>query len=331
MQELLQYRLTDSENGIPWFLVALGAYQDAQVSGVVASYHYWQYDTARRKDRPWIELLPVENIRFDPAANWLDTVNSSPYVIRVVPMYMKDVLARMTKQQWDSTRLTRQGRARTDQMDQAGAITEYSIVWCHQNVVEWNGQDYVYWTGGDQYLLSHPEPLETQFRHGRRPFVLGYSAIETHKQYPGGLPRQSRDIQAEINEIANSRIDNVKFVLAKRYFVRRGRQVDLRSLMANVPGSATMMTDPEKDVISHQFSDVTQSSYQEQDRLNLDFDDISGTFSGSSIASNRKLNETVGGMNSLAPMRCGHGWRHGPSRRCGKPCGWSRSTRPTKT
>lgn len=322
MQQLLQYRLTTPDAGIPWFLVAMGAYQDAQVAGVALSYHYWQYDRLRNIDRPWVELLPVENFRFDPAASWLDVVNTTPYCIRMVPMYVKDVLARMTlvdpvtqqpkwkrvdaskllsltKQQWDSTRLARQGKGRTDQMDNPKGINEYSIVWCHQNVVEWNGIDYVYWTGGTEFVLSDPRPLQESFAHGRRPFVMGFSSVETHKPYPSGPVRQSKDVQAEINDLANARIDNVKFILSKRYFVRRGRQVDLRSLMSNVPGSATMMTDPEKDVIPQDFNDVTASSYQEQDRLNLDFDDVTGTFSGSSVASNRRLNETVGGMNIL--------------------------------
>jgi hypothetical protein len=75
--------------------------------------------------------------------------------------------------------------------------------------------------------------------------------------------------------------------------------VDIRSLTRNVSGSVTMMTDPEKDVIVQNTPDVTSSSYQEQDRLNLDFDDIAGAFSQSSVQSNRKLNETVGGMNLL--------------------------------
>jgi len=45
--------------------------------------------------------------------------------------------------------------------------------------------------------------------------------------------------------------------------------------------------------------DVTVRSQAEQDRLNLDFDDVAGAFSGSSVQSNRNLNETVGGMNIL--------------------------------
>ena len=54
-----------------------------------------------------------------------------------------------------------------------------------------------------------------------------------------------------------------------------------------------------KDVRIVDTPDVTGLSYQEQDRINLAFDDIAGTFSGSSVQSNRKLNETVGGMNLI--------------------------------
>ena len=59
------------------------------------------------------------------------------------------------------------------------------------------------------------------------------------------------------------------------------------------------MNDPEKDVRVISTPDVTGSSFQEQDRFNLDFDEVAGTFSTSSVASNRQLNETVGGMNLL--------------------------------
>jgi hypothetical protein len=34
-------------------------------------------------------------MRFDPGANWMDPVNTSPYFIELIPMYVKDVQARM--------------------------------------------------------------------------------------------------------------------------------------------------------------------------------------------------------------------------------------------
>jgi len=104
--------------------------------------------------------------------------------------------------------------------------------------------------------------------------------------------------QREINEVANQRLDNVKLVLNKRWLARRGSNVDLQSITRNVAGSVTL-ADNLDDVRPVEFNDVTGSSYQEQDRLNVDFDELVGTFSASTIQTNRRMNETVGGMAML--------------------------------
>lgn len=317
-QALMNHRLKKS---IPWFLTCIGAYQDAQTVGVCISYNHWIYDPKKKVDKPVIELQPVENIRIDPGANWTDPINSSPYVIRMIPMYVKDVKARMkapdpktNQPRWkehddaailkavqgysDSTRITRE-RGRTDSKDQASTITDFSIVWVHQNIIEVDGVDMLWYTLGTTALLSDPVTLESVYWHGVRPFTMGMCVIETHKVYPDSPVTITKDIQAEINEVTNQRIDNVKFAMNKRYFVKRNKQVDIRSLVRNVPSSVTMMDDPEKDVMVQDTPDVTSSSYQEQDRLNLDFDDVAGAFSPSSIQANRRLNETVGGMTMI--------------------------------
>lgn len=318
LKALVQYRLTHS---IPWFQLVMGAYQDSMTVGVVASCQFWQYDEVKKIDRPCVKLLPVENLRFDPAAAWDDVIGTSPYVIELMPMYVKDVRARMQpdpktgEAKWrnlsdaqlqsgmrnlaDSTRLVRE-HGRTDSKDQPTEITAYSLVWVHRNIVEEDGQDWVFYTLGTEHLLSRPQKLSEVYWHGRRPYVLGYSIIETHKPYPGGIPHLTRDQQAEANEIANQRLDNVKFAMNKRYFVKRNKQVDLRSLTRNVPGSVTLMNDPREDVMVQETPDVTSSAYAEQDRINLDFDDLAGSFSQSSVQSNRSLNETVGGMTLIA-------------------------------
>lgn len=316
MQSLVEYRL---QKTIPWFQLVCGGYQDAMVSGIVCSYQDWRFDPIKGIDQPSIELVPIENIRFDPAASWLDPVNTSPYFIRLIPMYIKDVKARMKPmvegvdpkwtpmtdaqlksalKPYDSTRMLREDQ-RTDPRDIAQTISDFTIVWVHQNIIEIDSVDLIYYTLGTQFLLSKPVPLKTKFAHGKRPFVIGISMIETHKTYPAGPVRISRDVQAEINEVTNQRIDNVKFVMNKRYFVKRNKQVDLRSLTRNSPGSVSLMSDPEGDVKVVETQDVTSSSFQEHDRLNLDFDDLTGSFSQASISSNRKLNETVGGLNLL--------------------------------
>lgn len=310
MAQLLQYRLSKS---IPWFQLCIGGYQDAMVTGVVISHQSWQYHPKKNKDQPRLELLPVENFRFDPAAHWYDPVGTSPYLIQLLPMYVKDVKSRMASGRWhamadsqilsaarnyDTTRLARDDK-RSDATREITAITDYKIVWVHRNIVEVDDADFIFYTLGTELLLTDPAPLSDEYAHGQRPYVVGNCVIETHKTYPGGSSSLGAGIQDEINEVTNQRLDNVKFVLNKRYFVKRNKQVDLRSLTRNSPGGVTLLTDPKEDVQVVDTPDVTSSSYNEQDRLNMDYDDVAGVFSGSSVASNRKLNETVGGMNIL--------------------------------
>ena len=315
---LLNYRLRKS---IPWFQILIGAYQDCQVSNVCISYQYWNYNAKKGIDKPCIDLRPIENVRIDPGADWCDPIGTTPYIIDMLPMRVMDVRARMNnpdpttgQPRWaqlsdaailaaqqsysDTTRQTRE-RGRTDSKDQSGQINEFAIVWVHRNIMDVDGEDVVFYTLGTHALLSNPIPIKQAYWHGKRPYVMGTCVIETHKLYPDGPVAIAKDVQAEINEVTNQRIDNVKFAMNKRYFVRRNQQVDIRSITRNVPGSVTMMNDPEKDVKIQETQDVTSSAYQEQDRLNLDFDDVTGSFSQASVSSNRKLNETVGGMTLL--------------------------------
>lgn len=317
-QATLRYRL---KKNIPWFLLCMGAYQDAQTVGVCISYQSWRYDAKKRMDNPEVRLVPVENFRIDPGASWIDPIGTSPYLIELIPMRVGEVRRRATTPdpatgmaRWrkmsesqimaaaqaysDTTRQTRE-HGRTDSQEQRTEINDFSIVWVHRNIVDMDGEDMVFYTLGTTHLLSDPEPINRSWWHGRRPYVMGYCVVETHKVYPHGNAGITRDVQAEINEVANQRIDNVKFAMNKRYFAKRGAQVDVRSLVRNVPGSVTFMNNPDEDVKVQETNDVTGSAYQEQDRLNLDFDDVAGAFSPSSIATNRKLNETVGGMQLL--------------------------------
>jgi len=306
---LIKQRLNKKSKGrsIPWFHTLIGAYQTAQIYGEVASYQYWD----KEKDKPCIELIPPENIRIDPGADWIDPINTSPYIIHLMPMYVQDVrnysdwlpvddktMLAASNEYYDSTRLTRE---KTDTKSSNDAqTTDYNVVWVRRIIIKKDGQDWVFYTLGSETLLSEPVPLSEIYWHNERPYVIGSCIIEAFKPHPSGLPELTSDIQDEINDVCNQRMDNVKFALNKRYFAKRGTQVDLRSLTRNIPGSVTLMNDPATDVIVHSTPDITSSSFQEQDRLNLDFDDLAGSFSGSSVQANRKLNETVGGMNMLA-------------------------------
>lgn len=277
-----------------------------------------------RDDSLHCDNIPPENFRFDPMCDWRDPVSTSPYLLCMFPMYAGEVLEmaeeqddKVGKQRWrkytlnevlsarrentSRTRQAREGNQRVDPaLDEEG--NEFTTVWVHMYILKVNGDDIVYWTLGTELLLAEPQLLQDEYPHlrdGQRPFTLGMSNIETHKNYPAGDAQLGAGLQQEINDVANQRLDNVKLVLNKRYFVKRGAQVDLEALIRNVPGGGVMMNDPEKDINVVNTPDVTGSSYQEQDRLSVEMDELIGGFGQSSVMNSRNLNETVGGMGLL--------------------------------
>ncbi len=277
------------------------------------------------KDKPDCVLIPPENIRVDRGCDWRDPINSSPFVVWKFPMYIGDVRQKMKvpdtktgQPKWitvadselvkakvrdvDPTRSQREGN-REDSKRSDSKIEAFTLVWIHLNVMRHEGEDYVYYTVGREALLSKPVRLSEAYPYlppGQRPFTMGQGLVEAHRAFPSGKPELIAPLQAATNEIANQRIDNVKLAMNKRYFVKRGKNVDLRQLTRSTPGGVTLTDDPEKDVKVDDTSDVTSSAYAEQDRLNLDIDEIAGNFSAGSVMSNRKLNETVGGMELLS-------------------------------
>lgn len=356
LKHLLQYRLTKT---VPWFQTLVAAYQEALVFGSVVSHQYWEYKEEKIKtkrpvvdpngnpvidedgnevvdeieekrvvkDCPYVRLIASENFRIDPAADWLDPIGTSPYVIEIIPMYLQDVLEKMdaidpktgepkwkrlklgellesTKQpEFDSTRQTRQGKRQDPLVDRKESISEYQTIFIHKNIVRRNGKDWIFYTAGTQHMLTDPKPLQEVYPHlreGERPYVMGGSVIEAHRTYPTSLVELAQDLQTAANDIANQRSDNVQLVLNKRYHIRRSSNIDIHALKRSVPGGSVMMDDPISDVQVVNTPDVTASSYEEQDRLNVDFDDIAGNFSQGTVQTNRMMNETVGGMEMLS-------------------------------
>ena len=70
-----------------------------------------------------------------------------------------------------------------------------------------------------------------------------------------------KPLQEEANDLQNQRMDNVKLVLNKRWFAKRGKNVDLPALVRNVPGRVVLMDDPAADVVENNWPDVTSSSF----------------------------------------------------------------------
>ncbi len=352
MQELLNYRL---QKTVPWFRLLVGARQTADIYGITAAKIFWHYAEAEDgeevvadengmpiindkgdidvqprmtvvKDEPVIEPIEPENILFDPAADWLDPVGSSPYLIVRRPMFAIDVKQMMVdadpktgqpawKELDDAT--LQQGKeedaadlddARNmfdgpSRRDTDAPIDDYEVVFVHENFVKRGDQDYHYYTLATAAMLTDPTPVGEVYLHcknGDRPVVVGYSNIEAFKPYPTSRVEMLGPLQQESNDLANLRMDALKFSLTPMVKVRRGNKALVPALMNRSPAKVLTMDDPATDVIEMAPPPVNSQAYAEQDRINLDFDELAGNFNNSSIQSNRRMNETVGGMAMLS-------------------------------
>ena len=337
-QAILQYRLEDSR--ARWFQTVVGAVQDAGVAGVCISRQEWMYRTSPYKaaskdgitdeedvieDRPAVTLRPVENFRFDPGCDWRDPINTSPYLIDKDQRYACDIdsdarrinkatgepiYVELTRREWmmasrkdyDSIRAERAGQ-HVDKYDQETGIPDYNVIVTYRHVMRIDNVDWYFETLDDLMLLSVPKPLEEVFPHllpGERPYAMGSLTIEAHNPVPDAPTGIIASIQEEANELANLRIDTNRMALMSRWAVRRGANVDVPMLMSSIPGSGVVMDNIQTDLKELKTGDVGQAAFAQEDRLNLDIDDASGNFSLASVASNKQLNETVGGMNLLS-------------------------------
>ena len=320
--------MTHLEDNLEYFQFVMGGVQDAFKQGDVVSAVAWESDEGEGTNRPTWRLIPIENIHVDPAASWMDPVGTSPYVIEDMPMHIQSVQDRMAEpgekpegNQWrwsdvgvllgaskraelrEGLRAKREG----DTIDPLTSNTfrdveEHMVVMVRRVILRVEGVDWLYYMVGGDLLLSDPVPLRDKapwLRDGERDYQWGYAGVETHRVYKSAPAEWLQDLQAAANIGHNQRTDNITLALNKRYKVKRGRVLDLNSLRTSVPGGIYEV-DEMDDVEPEQWADVGGASFYNEDRLTNDFDSLAGSFNQGSVASQRSLNETVGGMRMMA-------------------------------
>lgn len=350
MQRLLQYRLTKT---IPWFQTLVGARQDAEVMGICLGKVYWKYAEKyshtearpsmhpttgvafdesgqpftedydiydKTDDHPWIDLIPPENFRFDPGADWRNPIATSPYTIEIIPMYIIDVKSKVESGEWlpvsesalysatdlddDTTRRGRENNRVPGKAHDAWKPRAYDICWVRENIIRHGGQDYHYYSlSGAGELLTLPKPLEEVYLQGIRPYVCGNVVTEAHKVYPSSKVELIKDLQAASNDLRNLRFDNVKLALNPRQFLAAGLGIDPQDMRTFMPGKTIISSSkasPAESIYWDRPPDVTATSYQEQDRLNMDYDEVVGGTSNSNIEANRSVYQAVGNMEIMA-------------------------------
>jgi len=347
-QQILNYRFSrvSRRNGIPWFLISMGAVQTAMLTGLIISKQTWIYredhpDAANPnmpglsgrpvlEDRPDIQLLPPENVLFDPNCDWTRPAQSSQYVIIRYPMSVDeayDMIRRGTsagdmrfldtvehadvasRQQTmgpsDTTgpRVAREG-GRDPKQQASGS---FGRVWMYEVFMRINGLDVVFWTLDNQMIVSEIVPVRRAYPAfgGERPIVIGYGSLEAFRPMPMSPVESWQQMQMEQNDQVNLRLDHMKNVVTPTAKVVRGKNVDLNQVQARGPNRIVQVNDV-NDVDYWTPPDLPQSAFVENNILTADFDSLAGVFDASSVNSNRQLNETVGGMrllaNSVNPM-----------------------------
>ena len=332
---LLNSRLNEDDR---WYKLVIGAQQDADRQGIVIGATEWEYKESTRYydedkgdgqrlkhkikapcvDRASYRLVPVENFRVSPSCSWVDPVNTSPYLIELRPMlvsdireYAKNPRARLKYREmsdselmsgtqsadWDPIRTQREGN-KIDRYDRNGQISDYATVWVHRNIIRIQGEDYIYDTIGTTVMLSDVVPLNAVDPRGYRPYVVGSAMLESHNPFPSGAVTLMGPMQDAIDVNANLRVDANQMATSGRMFVNRTAGIDLHALARFSPGSAVEM-DSVESVKWDRPPAPPSSNFEENSLLNTELDDLIGNFSQGSVANNKQLNETVGGMKMM--------------------------------
>jgi hypothetical protein len=363
LKALLQYRLADGdeENTIPWFMTLVGARQDAEVMGICVGKATWEYEERfigtqmrprlgpdgmpiwnvaeqrvemesvdlykKTKDRPMVDLLAPENIRFEPGCDWRNPVKSSPYLIELIPVYIQEALERMESKhgappEWnrvavsalrgatdlsdDVTRRTREAGRVPGKDHDAWKPKDFDLCWTRLNTLRWGGQDWVYRTlAGGGEMLEPPRPIEEVWLHGSRPYVVGCVVLETHKTYPSSKIELTADLQRAVNQDFNSRFDNTMLSLQPRQFVRDGQGADINDLRVFMPGKVVLVQGKSGEPLQNQITwdrppPPDAAAFQEQDRLDLDYDSLTGAFTNTSVQASQIAHQSATGMHLMS-------------------------------
>ncbi len=331
MQELVNYR-TDRTSGkasLPWFLIAMGARQDAILTGICLTKQYWDLELKFRngkyvveRDRPNIQLFAPENYVIDPAADWLNPAQSASFLILKYPIRIDEIQRKQNhpieSMRWhevpkavldtsietakyDQAAIRRARESGLDRYDETQTGYKFKVIWVFENFVRMDGEDWHFWSVSDKTFLTDPRPVEEVYpeQFGERPVVKGYGAIDSHRIFPMAPADSWRPLQTELNDIRNLALDQIKQNVMPITKVVRGRQIDVDQIKRRSYGSSIIVTN--KDDVTWEQPPALPNSVPEMSRdIELEMDDLAGQFNGGTTENNNALSRTLGGLKLVA-------------------------------
>lgn len=271
-------------------------------------------------DRPECDLMPPENFVIDPAADWRNPAQDAAYIILKYPMRLDEIRRKQRDprnpwkelpdsvlktgdegQQMQMQSIRRAREQGLDRFDETQTARNFGIIWVWETFVRAAGQDWCFFSIGSKALLTDPAPVEETYpeQAGERPLAMGYGAMEAFRIFPMSNVESWRMLQQESNDIRNLSLDALKQNIMPVTKVVRGKNVDLDQLKRRGQGSSIMVSNKD-DVTWEQTPTFPNSVVEMAQKLDIEFDDLSGQQNYGTINDNNTLGKTLGGLKLAA-------------------------------
>lgn len=309
---LTDYQLQDDDNF--YYRFVLSSYEDGLVNNFITAKTVWDEE----KEKPYTSLIPIERIRIHPKSDSINIVESSPYIIHIVPMFGYQIKERMkvdnVEHKWnevspelmiktinDIERNIIQARencsSSAEELESVSGIKDFNLYYIHENFIrDKDGEDYFFYSLGTEKILSKIYKTSDVFLHGR-PFNIGHVMLQAHSPYPISPIIHAKPLQEMLNEIQNISIDIKRKVAMPIYLAKKRRVNDLYALSSAKPGSIVTVDDPSDISILSTPSQVNNLQ-QEIVTSSTHLDDMLGRYGISTAQNNVGANGSVGGIQS---------------------------------
>jgi hypothetical protein len=228
-------------------------------------------------DDPHVEHIDIWDIYVDPDAT---NVDDAEYVVHRV-FRTKEHIKRMA-QNGIYKNIEKIGNSFSPtSSDEIGSEERMSSIGLskspkQQDKIElleyWTDERIIVVANRSAIIRNEPNP----FWHGKKPFIRIVDHPVPHEYYGIGEIEPIEYLQYELNDTRNQRMDNVNLVLNRMWKVLRGSDIIPEQLISR-PGGFIEVDDM-GDIEEVKFTDVTSSSYKEEEEIKRDIDRTVGVF-----------------------------------------------------
>lgn len=228
-------------------------------------------------DDPHVEHIDIWDIYVDPDAT---SVDDAEYVVHRV-FRTKEHIKRMA-QNGIYKNIEKIGNSFSPtSSDEIGSEERMSSIGLskspkQQDKIElleyWTDERIIVVANRSAIIRNEPNP----FWHGKKPFIRIVDHPVPHEYYGIGEIEPIEYLQYELNDTRNQRMDNVNLVLNRMWKVLRGADIVPEQLISR-PGGFIEVDDM-GDIEEIKFTDVTSSSYKEEEEIKRDIDRTVGVF-----------------------------------------------------